>query len=212
MNRRSYIVALFTLVIIARVDAAVLYTTDFDPNDGWNGAGADSFDATAGEITLNFAQESEEPGPGFGTFVSPVFDFSPDEPYTITSVVFDFYYASTAPSWLVIQIGSGSFSIYRALTWINGVNTLHLFSSAGWSGDTAQFNTIMTDLTFVELSVGRSGSEEQSFSLQHFQIMTDEIPSPPSAIPEPNTISLILLLVLVFLFIRRMRIPMEMSS
>lgn len=208
---KNIVVYLFAFAVAAGVSlnasAALFETYDFESGaEGWTEVGPATFDSADGDLTITFAEQTGEPVPQTSTFVSPEINLA--DSYTITQFAFDFAWSAVAPSALFITFGNDNYSVYQALTPANGLITVSLTSSTGWLGSTAEFASLVSDFNFVELSVSRSGTAAQSFSLDDFQITYENSIIPPeniSAVPEPTTISLLLFVLMLGIVARRYR-------
>jgi hypothetical protein len=190
------------------VSAAIL-TLEYDFGtgaQGWTEIGPATFDSTGGDLDMTFAAQVGEPLPETSSFVSPVINLA--QPYTLTQFAFNFSWSLASPSALLLTFGNDNFSVSRALTPVNGLTTVSLASAAGWNDPLSQFNNLVSDFNFVELSVSRSGTAEQTYSMDDFIISYIDALVPPenlSAVPEPTTISMLLFVLTLAVVARRYR-------
>jgi hypothetical protein len=190
------------------VSAAIL-TLEYDfatGAQGWTEVGPATFSTNGGDLDVTFAAQVGEPVPETSTFVSPVISLA--QPYTLTQFAFNFSWAAISPAGLVITFGNDTYSASLALTPVNGLITVSLASASGWNDPFSQFNNLVSDFNFVELSVSRSGTAEQTYSMDNFIISYSDALVPPenlSAVPEPTTISLLLFVLMLAVAARRYR-------
>ncbi len=205
-----------------QAQGAILLTDTFDANaENWG-------DRDVGEMTVAHSGVVGSPaGSMEGSFAlqgSPLAetdafrltaglgDLTQGGTYDLTAFAFDFYAVNVLPSDLIFRFGDGTSTFFRGVT-LNSVTawqtfSLSLASVSGWfGGDQTAFDNALSSVTFVEIQVSRQGIDAQTFYMDNFEL-TGELAGAvggPSAIPEPSTISLLLLVVAMLGALRRSR-------
>lgn len=199
--------------------SAILLTDTFDVDaENWG-------DRDAGEMTVTYnGGVGNTPGAMQGAFASQgsplaetdafrltsgLGDLTQSDTYTLTAFSFDFYAVNILPSDLIFRFGDGVNTFFRGVT-LNAVTSwqtfsLSLASVSGWfGGDQTAFDNALSSVSFVEVQVSRAGTGAQNYYMDNFQL-TGELAGGPSAVPEPSTISLLLLVLALLLSLRRFR-------
>jgi hypothetical protein len=119
---------------------------------------------------------------------------------------FDFVAQTILPSDLNFRISDGAniftWAVSPAELSVNYWRTVFVPAefSAGWIGAGAtQFNTALTNLQWMEIQVTRNGLSAQKFNIDNVEVL-DFIPMP---LPEPDTLSFLLIGALIFMMRRR---------
>jgi hypothetical protein len=194
--------------------AIVLSTNEFNTTaENWG-------DRDGGEMTVGWTGSQGNPaGSMQGDFANGIFtpetdafrlttipfggDLTDGGTYDLVSFSFQFYADTVLPSDLILRFGNGSATFFRGFT-LNSIDawqtfTAPLTSVAGWfGGSQATFDTVLADTTFIELQVSRNSSVAQTYFFDNFQL-NGELSGGggggggggPSAVPEPNTLSLL---------------------
>ncbi len=199
------------------VNGAILTTEDFSLDDG-------GWATRDGEMTVtrdagNEWMQGTFAGQGFPIPQTDAFrldsgtDFLDD--YTsagITQIQLQMYAADVLPSDLFIRLIDGAnvfsyqFSPLGAMLNNWATFTVDLTWSFGWSGPgSSQFTNALTGIDAIEIQLSRNGTGAQSYYFDNFQTLDTEIDEggPPSAVPEPASVSLIALMGVSFLIFRR---------
>lgn len=141
-------------------------------------------------------------------------DLTQGHTYTPTLFSFQFYADNVVPSDLILRFGNGFDTFFRGFT-VSALDSWLSFSApltsvAGWfGGDQSAFDSVLQSTTFIELQVTRNGFDEQTYYFDNFQLQGNEGwqeggGGGPSAVPEPNTITLLVFIILPIMAIRRM--------
>ncbi|HMP73414.1 MAG TPA: PEP-CTERM sorting domain-containing protein [Kiritimatiellia bacterium] len=218
------------LVLVSRAPAVLLIDHDFaggnqgwgdrDPgemNVGWTGVGGFGNPATSGSMQGDFAGSVFTPETDAFRLTSGLGDLTQAGVYDLVSFSFQFYAAHVVPADLILRVGNGSHTFFRGFTVSSTLNwqtfTAPLSSVSGWFGGTqAQFDSVLTSTTFIDIQVSRSGFDAQTYYFDNFQLTGVEAGNNnddnnggggPSAVPEPNTINLLVSIGLLGLASRR---------
>jgi len=222
---------LLTIVLLTATSsislAALLELEDFSTGTGGWG------DRDSGEMSVGYAAGTGNPAGSVsgsfadgvltpetdafrlasGPFMGDVMDGYPD--YNPTYWAFDFYAENVVPSDMIMRIGSGSSSFSRSLTaQVNGgagswyTVTAPVTYSGWFGGSQAAFDATMSNLQYIELQLTRNGDDYQTYYIDNFQLQGDYEGEgggggDPSAVPEPQTISIMFATGLMLFFARR---------
>lgn len=218
------LVAVFALATVTgRVaPAAILQVEDFsvDPTAGWS--------SRDGEMTVG-----NDSGSLLGTFGAQDVPFFESDAFRVdaapwigdyntlypgfASLSLDVFAATVLPSSMIIRIGNGSTTFIRNLlpqitsvgAWIPGVAVPLAYDASWLGGDATQFDAVMADVNFIDIQIGRNGTDEQQFRIDNFSLLDDPIDNGggggggPSAVPEPNVLSFIAAGVAMLYAVRR---------
>ena len=130
----------------------------------------------------------------------------------LTQIRFQMFAVNVLPSDLFIRIIDGANVFSYQFNPIAGMFnswetfTVDLAWSYGWSGvSEAAFNTALTSVDQIEIQLSRNGSGAQVFRLDNVETLDTLLSGGggPSAVPEPNTMSLIFLIAAFLVSIRR---------
>ena len=121
----------------------------------------------------------------------------------ITGFSFDFYASSVLPLDLNLRLFSGLNVYFVTLdltgrTWSGWENFTVGLNDPFWRGNSA----ILNNVTAVEVQVARGSAAAQTFYLDNFQTLGDEI-SPGALIPEPSTMMMVMNAGLLLTVLRR---------
>lgn len=207
-------IAVALCAVAGTAHAIVLSTNEFTTNnENWG-------DRDPGEMAIGWTGGQGNPsGSMQGDFASGVFtpetdafrlttipfggDLTDGGTYDLVSFTFQFYADNVLPSDLIFRFGNGSATFFRGFT-LNSIDTWQTFTApltsvAGWfGGSQATFDAVLADTTFIELQVSRNSSVDQTYFFDNFQL-NGELSGGggggggggPSAVPEPNTLSLL---------------------
>ena len=209
-------VATFLLLLSGATQAAILNLEEFTGGaNGWDtrdGVMAVSHDNgngwMQGDFGVSFLPQTDSFRIDSGT------DFLGD--YTtpgITQIRFDLFAVNVLPSDLFIRLidDANVFSYQFTPTQSAGIGfetfTVNLAWSYGWSGlSELAFNTALTSVDAIEVQIGRNGFGAHSFHLDNVETLDTDLGGGgggPSAVPEPNTFSLIMLISIAVLSLNR---------
>ncbi len=130
----------------------------------------------------------------------------------LTKISFQMYAVNVLPSDLFIRIIDGvnvfSYQFNPIAGMFNNWQTftVDLAWSFGWGGPSeAAFNAALTSVDQVEIQLSRNTAIAQEFRLDNVQTLDTPLDNGggPSAVPEPNTISLLLFVIIVGVALRR---------
>lgn len=127
----------------------------------------------------------------------------------ITQISFDFFAADVLPSYLYLMLLSGPEALIYAFNPLAGPQTytVDLLFSFGWQADSeSAFNTAIRNIDAVEIVIARSGTGYQEYYIDNittYDTPLDETVGGEVVIPEPQTISLVLLAMTFLMMIRR---------
>jgi hypothetical protein len=131
----------------------------------------------------------------------------------VTTLTFDFYAATIAPTALFVALYNGADNIEfvrylttpTVLTWSS--YAVALAYPFGWLGGTSgEFSTMMADISEVTIGIiGTDGGGSEVYRLDNVQLTNDVLPPAPvmTAVPEPGTGGLVLLGITAFMLHRR---------
>lgn len=188
------------------VGGAVLLVEDFEDNaSGWTGSGNMSV-----SYTTLIASPSTPIGSMEGVFASQFLflpqtgsfmidsgtDFMGDYVTPgITGFTFDFMADTVLPMDLNLRLFSGSDVFFYTLntasllldTWTSF--SVPLTFSAGWVGNSLNFNSALASISTVQVQVARSGTLQQFYFLDNFGTTTNafDLGGGEDVVPEPNT-------------------------
>ena len=201
-------------------NSAILAFEDFESGAaGWGDRDAGEMDVSwNGSAMLGEFEALDDPAvqtDAFrltsGPFVGNLWAAYPDMYFT--SWVFDFVILSMiTPSDLIIRFSDGSSTFSQALSTGTGTKSVSLNSVAGWSGgNQTAFSNALGNIQYIDLQITRNGDAAQSYSFDNFTLNGEEFGSGdpgnggggPSAVPEPNTISLVIFVLMIGLVHRR---------
>lgn len=199
-----------------------LYAVSFDLEDfdagtsGWSGLGSFAITASAdgnpsnslqGELTGEIREAAflADSGASSGSFTG---DYATAG---VTTLTFDFYAATLAPTALFVSLYNQTDNIEfvrylttpSALSWASYAVTLDY--AYGWIGGTSgEFTTMLGDVAEVAIGIlGTDGAGSEIYRLDNVQLTNDAPPPLASAIPEPDTLLLVSLGAVALLFARR---------
>lgn len=221
--------ALLALLLAAALPAraAVLSTETFGSgSSGWVDRDAAEmtvsynagFGNTAGSLQGSFAAQ------GSPAFESDAFrataassggafsgDFYTTYP-TFSYLTFDFLAADVLPSTLIFRIGDGvNTFLYNVSPQLNTlaawttINVSLAYSGSWLGGSAAQFSNVFNNVTFMDVQVARNGTGAQDYFVDNFTLH-DGPSAGGDAVPEPNSIGLLLVGVGAMYHLRR-RLP-----
>jgi len=141
----------------------------------------------------------------------------------LTKISFQMYAVNVLPSDLFIRIIDGANVFSYQFNPIAGMLnnwqtfTVDLAWSYGWGGPSeAAFNTALTSVDQVEIQLSRNTTAFQEFRLDNMQTLDTPLDGGggggPSAVPEPNTISLLLFVIIVGVALRRHMLSIKQSA
>ena len=156
----------------------------------------------ARDNTMSF---SHSPGYIQGSFTSPTFpetdafrvstgDFDGD--YLAAGALswsFSFTALNVPPSDISVRFGGNSQFFFQPLSPTSGTSTYNVSLSYGsfWfgSGGESEFNSALSSVDFVEIQFTTSGSADQVYRLNSFELSGDPVSGPggSGAIPEPGS-------------------------
>ena len=193
------------VIAAGRVSAAVLATENFtgsnagwverDPvggmtysyNAGFGSGGAGSLQGTFATQALAFVQTDAFRATNSSSSGSFVGDYANATSYD--GFRFDFYADTVLPSDLLVRFrGNGSTFFVSVLPQYNQVGQWHSISvplsyDFGWiGGSSATFSNALANVSWVEVGFSRSGTSQQSFFMDNFQLTNDLM-----MIPEPGS-------------------------
>lgn len=194
---------------------AVIYVESFTSSDrGWTGTE---------DLDVEWHPSGVSPGSLQGTFTDPGLfsqwgsyyaDSSASDGAFVgnylavnaTGFRLDFLAQDVTPSDLTLYLHGGGFTFLAALT-TPGVGSWTSytvpFTLGPWlGGSQAQFETMLSNVSWVRLEVGSSGPDTQRYYLDNFELTGDIINGGTSAIPEPGQ-GLLLLGAILILGMRR---------
>lgn len=198
------------------VAAAILQFDNFTTD-------TESWDTRDGELSV--AQDSFSGGVLSGTFgaanpgdvVTDAFRLTgigPYPGYVLTAISFDFYSLLIVPSDISFRFGNGFTTFFHSLALgsVGGWSTynLALDNQSGWlGGPPGDFTNVLSAATFFDIQLTQNGTAGQTFYVDNFQL-EGEFPGyggggDPSAVPEPGTMSLMMLVVFVAMALRNRR-------
>ena len=193
--------------------SAAILTFDFNDGDqGWEGFGNLSVNGSTPPGTLEGSFAAGPPPPS-GTFGSPLMGtrlsgLSEGGTLGITQVSFAFYAVNVLPSSLLLSFGNDTDGFITAAisvaSFAEVIANNVVVTAANWTGATANMlNIVANEDTYFDLLL-TAGNESipQAFALDNFSITLGEI-TPPSAIPEPGVVNLILFAIILGLVVRR---------
>lgn len=214
--KKSYIVAWMAALALARTSFGAIVTTEtFDADigvtdrDGFMTVG---YDGGNDWMTGTFAFQAFAT-PQVDAFVVTDGNFTGN--YTgagITQIRFQMYAVNVLPSDLFIRIvdGANVFSYqFNPITSMNmnwGTFTVDLAWSYGWSGPSEfDFNNALLSVDQIEIQVARNTGVAQEYRFDNLQTLDTEIGGGggPSAVPEPNTITILTAFAVMGLVLRR---------
>jgi hypothetical protein len=224
MTRRAHIrllrkIAVISLLVVHITFGAIINLEDF--NSGANGwTGRDSLMSVShdngngwmvGDFGFAFFPQTDafriDTGTDFiGDYVTP----------GITQIRFDLYAVNVLPSDLFIRLidGANVFSYQFSPTQAAGIGfetfVVNLAWSYGWSGlSELAFNNALASVDAIEIQLARNGSSAHSFYLDQFETLDTDLGGGgggPSAVPEPTTLSMIMLITIAVLSINRRKL------
>jgi len=194
--------------------AAILEFEDFSASAaGWGDRDVDEMDVSwTGSSMLGefLAQDVAIPETDAfrltsGSFVGDL--WSAHSGYYLTFLTFDFTALAVAASDLIIRISDGISTFSRGLTPTTGFKSVSLASSSGWfGGGDAAFSNALSNVQYIDIQITRSGIGAQSFSFDNLTLNGEQDfggGEGPSAVPEPNTLSLLMFLCIIGFGLRR---------
>ena len=208
---------LFLMMFGLNATAAILHLEEFNSDVGVSGRDGVM---TVGYDGGNDWMTGSFPVQGFAfpqtdAFVVDSAEFTGDYSGNgLTQISFQMYAVNVLPSDLFIRIIDGANVFAYQFSPIAGMLnnweefTVDLAWSFGWSGlSEAAFNSALTSVDQIEIQLSRNASSFQEYRLDRMQTL-DTLLDPgggggPSAVPEPNTISLLLFMVVVGVSLRR---------
>ena len=132
---------------------------------------------------------------------------------TFSSLTFDFLADDVLPSTLILRIGDGvNTFLYNVNPQLNALSTwttvnVSLAYSPGWIGGSAsQFSGVLSNVAFMDVQVGRNGTGAQDYRLDNFTLQDGPAGGSGGAVPEPNSIGLLLVGIGAVYHLRR-RLP-----
>jgi hypothetical protein len=185
---RNQFASLGVAAFLATTGHAAVFTETFDTSAGWtNLSGEAAFTAPAGVIQLSF-DSGGSPGGFIDAFraQSGSADTNLFGDYSVfTGFSFQFF-GNILPQETEIILGSGATLISRPFTYtaLNSFSTFtfSLGSSSGWSAP-GDFNTVISNVDQILISVNSFGTGVQTFQLDNFSLLN----TPITAIPEPGS-------------------------
>jgi hypothetical protein len=218
--KASRLIPLLVLSAVGSGLAATIYVENFE------GGAAGWTDRDPGNMTVTPQAAVGSPASGalqgsFGaSFISQTDAFMIDSGTAflgtyagLTGFTFDLYAEDVTPSDAAVRLVSGGDTFFFSLD-LSGMSTdvwtpftVSLTYSAGWVGGQAAFNNMLNvaGVDQVEVQLTTSGTGAQLYYLDNFGTTSDDLGGGggPSAIPEPSTLSNLLLVAGLFLACRR---------
>jgi hypothetical protein len=207
------VVGLIPLILGMSTPAAILHLEEFDADIGVvnrEGIMAVAHDGGNDWMTGSFSAQGFA-FPQTDAFVINVGNFTGS--YAgLTQIRFQMFAVNVLPSDMFIRIIDGVNIFSYQFNPIAGMYnnwqtfTVDLAWSYGWSGiSEAAFNTALNNVDQIEVQLSRSGGGAQAYRLDNFETLDTPLGGGggPSAVPEPNTISLIFLIAAFMISIRR---------
>jgi len=119
---------------------------------------------------------------------------------SITQIKFELFAQNVIPSFMTFRLIDTSANVFEYyLTGFGGMAgspityTLDLVYSSGWLGGEAGFLSALSNVGALEIEIARSGGGAQSYDLNYIQTLgAGGGGGGPSAIPEPNTLALVM--------------------
>jgi len=133
----------------------------------------------------------------------------------LTQISFQMFAVNILPSDLFIRIIDGANIFSYQFNPIAGMFnnwetfTVNLAWSFGWSGlSESAFNTALTSVDQIEIQLTRNTGVAQEYRLDNIQTLDTDLGGGdpgggPSAVPEPNTISMLIFILMVGVMLRR---------
>lgn len=212
MNWNRVLLSLFCLCVASGwgVNAAIITTNDFSTDPGGDVSSLSSVMTVSHDTSYMsgdfLAQDPLNPVFELDAFNVTLADFTGDYG-GITQIAFDLFAVNIAPSFLYLNIVSGTNSFSYQFTDFTSATIAYqpyvasLSYSAGWSGaGEALFNSSLSSVDSIEILLARNSTDAQEYRLDNLR--TSGAPG-PSAVPEPNTVSIIMAAVLGLLAVRR---------
>ncbi len=117
---------------------------------------------------------------------------------TFSAITFDFLALDILPSTLIFRIGDGVntflYNVNPQLTSLATWTTINVslaYSGSWLGGSAAQFSNVFSNVTFMDVQVARNGTGSQDYFLDNFTLHGGTQPG-GGAVPEPNSIGLLL--------------------
>ncbi len=212
--------ALALLALACNARAAVFVVEQFNTDPAWvdrdggemfvawsssfGGSMSGSFDAQDtpfSEIDAMQITGASSGGDFVGDYYTSYSGFTPDS----ATFTFSFYSDDVLPSNFRIRIGSGSDVFSRTIlsqaTALDSWQTISIsLAYAGWLGGSATaFSNAFSSISFIDIQIGRSGMEAQTFYVDNFALNGTEIVDPGTeVVPEVNTLQYLALGTLLF--------------
>lgn len=191
---------------------AILQFNFDDGYQGWEGFGDLNVEGSSPPGTLDGSFAAGPPPPS-GTFGSPLmgtnlFNLSEGGTLGITQISFAFYANVAVPSSLLLSFGNDTDGFITAAisagSFLVGQANNVVVTAANWTGATGNMLNIVENAgTYFDLLLTAGNQPApQTFALDNFTITLGEV-QPPSAIPEPGVVNLLLFAVIMGLVVRR---------
>lgn len=178
-----------------------LMTVTYDGGNDWM-SGSFAFQAFSTPQVDAFVVSS---APFIGDYVTP----------GLTQISFNMFAVDVLPSDLFVRIIDGANVFSYQFNPIAGMFnnwqtfTVNLAWSFGWSGPSeAEFDAALASVDKIEIQISRNTGVAQEYRLDNIQTLNTDIGGPvgeSSAVPEPNSISLLVFISIISMIIRRHR-------